>query len=133
MKPKNEIPKDRTGGRLELDRKLLAPCGMNCGFCLGYKREKTPYCPGCFAHKGQPYWGECKLYACATKHKVEHCGLCEDFPCDFFVGYFTGAPDNLRGQRDTIFRVGLLTYRKKTSTEKYLEMVKKLKGYIEKF
>ena len=25
---------------------LIAPCGMNCGICYGYLREKNK-CPGC--------------------------------------------------------------------------------------
>ena len=110
-----------------MDRKLLAPGGERCRFCAYFKKEKAPYCSGCSNHKGHPFWGECKLYARVTEHKVKHCGLCKDFPCDFFVGHFEGAPDNLEGQRDAIFRVGLLAYRKKRGTEKYLETVKKLR------
>ena len=116
----------------ELDKKLVAPCGEYCGFCLHCKKEKTPSCSGCGNHKGHPFWGECKLYTCATEHRVEHCGLCTDFPCDLFVGHFEGAPDNIEGQRDAILRVGLLAYREKAGTEKYFEMVKKLKDQEER-
>jgi len=73
------------------------------------------------------------LHACATEHEVEHCGLCRNSPCDLFVGYFEGAPDNLLGQRDTILRAGLLAYRKKATAQEYLEMVQRLKEWIEKF
>ena len=107
---------------------LLAPCGEYCGFCLYYKKEKTPSCSGCANHKGHPFWGECKLYACATEHKVEHCGLCTDFPCDLFVKQF----DPEHGQKSAIIRAGLLAYRKKAGPEKYFEMVKKLKDQEEK-
>ena len=68
----------------------------------------------------------CKLYACATEHEVENCGLCKDFPCDLFVGHFEGAPDSIEGQKGAIYRLGLLTYLRKFGTEKCLEMVKKL-------
>lgn len=102
---------------------LLAPCGAYCGLCSYFTQEKTPHCSGCGVHKGHPFWGECKLHACATKHEVEHCGVCTDFPCDLFVGQF----DPEHGQKSAIMRVGLLAYRKKAGTEKYIEIVKKLK------
>ena len=116
----------------KLDRKHVRPCGEYCGFCLYYKKEKKPSCSGCGNHKGHPFWGECKLYACVTEHEVEHCGLCTDFPCDLFVGHFEGAPDNIEGQRDAILRLGLLAYRKKVGTEEYFEMVRKLKNQEER-
>ena len=110
-----------------MEKKLLASCGEYCGFCPYYNEERTQHCSGCGVHKGHPFWGECKLYACATEHKVEHCGLCSDFPCDLFLGHFEGAPDSIEGQRDAILKVGLLAIREKAGTEKYFEMVKKLK------
>jgi hypothetical protein len=42
------------------------------------------------------------------------------------VGHFEGAPDNIEGQKDAIYRLGLLTYLRKFGTEKCLIMVKKL-------
>lgn len=119
--------------RSDIETRLLAPCGMYCGFCAHYNKVKTPHCSGCFSKKGHQFWGECKLYACAARHEVEHCGLCDDSPCDFFIGYYPGAPDNLQGQRDALLRAGLLSYRKRTEPGKYLEMVKKLKNWIEQF
>ncbi len=104
-----------------LDKKLLAPCGTFCGLCPYFEKKRTPHCSGCGNHKGHPFWGECKVYACATKHEIEHCGLCRDFPCDLFIEQF----DPEHGQKSAIFRAGLLAYRKKAGTEKYLEMVKK--------
>jgi len=109
-----------------LDKKLLAPCGLYCGFCPNLKKETTPYCSGCRSKEGHPFWGECGLYSCAAEQKVENCGLCKDFPCDLFVGHFEGAPDNIEGQKDAIYRLGLLAYLRKFGTEKCLEMVKKL-------
>jgi hypothetical protein len=117
----------------ELDPKLLARCGMYCGFCAIYKGKSDAQCDGCYTKEGQQFWGECKIYACCEEHGVEHCGLCDDLPCEFFAGYFPNAPDNVPGQRDTFLRAGLLAYRKRTEPEMYLEMVKKLKKYIERF
>ncbi|UCG35957.1 MAG: DUF3795 domain-containing protein [Candidatus Bathyarchaeota archaeon] len=102
---------------------LIAPCGTHCGFCLYYKKERMPSCSGCGVHKGQPFWGDCKLYGCTRDHEVEHCGLCTEFPCDQFVNQY----DPEHGQRSAFTRAGLLLYRKKAGTEKYRKMVKKLK------
>jgi hypothetical protein len=103
---------------------IAAPCGLNCEPCPYYGGEKTPQCVGCNVHKGRPFWGECKLYACVTKHSVEHCGLCADFPCDFFIEHFD--PSNPEGQRNAVTRAGLLAYRKKHGNKKWLELHKKL-------
>jgi len=108
-----------------LDERLLAPCGIHCGLCPYFNQERTPYCPGCNSLKGHAFWGECKLYACAADHKVEHCGVCAEFPCGLFVSLFD--PEHGYGQKDAIMRAGLLAYRKRAGTEKYVEMVKKLR------
>lgn len=110
-------------GDIELDEKLLAPCGTNCGLCSYYTKERTPHCPGCNTQKGQPFWGACKLYACARDHQVEHCGLCGEFPCDLFVDQY----DPEHGQRSAFTRAGLLAYRRKAGTQKYIEITKKLR------
>ena len=102
-----------------VDMKLATPCGEYCGLCPHYQEE----CDGCGFHKGHPSWGECKLYACALKHRVKHCGLCTDFPCDFQIGYFD--PKNPGGQRNAVVRTGLLAYRKKHGNRKWLDLVKK--------
>ena len=30
---------------------------------------------------GKPFWGECKLYACAEERGYAHCGSCNRLPC----------------------------------------------------
>ena len=110
-------------GNIRLDEKLLALCGTNCGLCSYYTKERTPHCPGCNTQKGQPFWGSCKLYACAREHEVEHCGLCSEFPCDLFIDQY----DPEHGQRSAFTRAGLLAYRRKAGTEKYIEITKKLR------
>jgi hypothetical protein len=62
------------------------------------------------------------LYTCAKEHEVHHCGDCEDFPCDLFINQF----DPAHGQKSAFTRAGLLAYRKKAGTEKYVEMITKL-------
>ena len=63
---------------------LVAPCGMNCGICMAFLREKNT-CPGC---RG-PDDGKavtvlrCKMKTCETfqKGNAKFCFECKDFPC----------------------------------------------------
>ena len=104
-----------------MSEKLVAPCGTYCGTCTFLNRKEKPSCSGCGNQSGHPFWGECKLYGCATG-RVEHCGICEDFPCDLFVNQF----DPAHGQKSAFTRAGLLAYRKKVGTQKFIEMCRKL-------
>ncbi|MCJ7761177.1 DUF3795 domain-containing protein [Candidatus Bathyarchaeota archaeon] len=62
---------------------LVAPCGMNCGICMVFLREKNT-CPGC---RG-PDDGKavtvlrCKMKTCETFQKgtAKFCLECEEFP-----------------------------------------------------
>jgi hypothetical protein len=62
-------------------------CGLDCRSCdfLGDK------CQGCGYVDGKPFWtvavpsGVCPFYdCCRNRKKLEHCGLCDDFPCKMF-------------------------------------------------
>lgn len=64
---------------------LIAPCGMNCGICIGYLREKKP-CAGCFK-KDDPNKPQqcrsCTIANCEKLAKTES-GFCYDctiYPC----------------------------------------------------
>jgi hypothetical protein len=63
---------------------LIAPCGMNCGICMAYLREKNT-CPGCrlFDRKKPVSIARCKIKNCEVvqKGKVKFCFECESFPC----------------------------------------------------
>lgn len=52
---------------------LAGACGDYCGKCANYGTR----CHGCTldAHP------ECHFLQCTLARGVEHCGLCEDFPC----------------------------------------------------
>ncbi|MCK4498485.1 DUF3795 domain-containing protein [Candidatus Bathyarchaeota archaeon] len=105
-----------------MEKGLLAPCGTHCGVCEFYTKKKIPHCSGCASENGHPFWGECKLFACAKKHSVSHCGDCTDFPCELFLNQF----DPAEGPKSAFTRAGLLAYRKKAGTDKYIEAVEKL-------
>lgn len=63
---------------------LIAPCGMNCGICLGYLREKNR-CEGCrFYCEGKPgFCKKCIIINCALLSQTESkfCYDCPKYPC----------------------------------------------------
>jgi hypothetical protein len=102
----------------ESDPNLLSPCGIYCGECKYYKET----CGGCGRVKGKPFWGECRFYSCVREKKVEHCGLCQDFPCDYFLSTY----DPNEGQWRVFYRAGQLVYRKRIGTKAWAK--EKMKG-----
>ena len=64
---------------------IIAPCGMNCGICIGYLREKNP-CGGCFK-KDDPNKPKscrsCSIVNCKFLEKTtsNFCYDCEKYPC----------------------------------------------------
>jgi hypothetical protein len=64
---------------------LIAPCGMNCGLCIGHLREKRP-CGGCFKIDdiNKPkVCRSCKIVNCdlLEETKSGFCYDCEEYPC----------------------------------------------------
>lgn len=102
---------------------IPSPCGHVCdsGKCLFFLGKKSPLCPGCIKCAGNPFWGECKVYKCAAEKNIEHCGLCEEFPCQILPEQFD--PSNPRGKEEAIFRIGQLAIRAKIGTKKWLEQL----------
>lgn len=101
----------------------LAPCGEYCGTCKFFNRAEAPTCAGCRKQNGTPFWGACKLYACATEQNVPHCGACAEFPCDLFINQY----DPSHGPESAFTRAGLLAYRHKAGSKKYIAAVMRLK------
>ncbi len=68
-----------------LAAKLIAPCGMNCGVCIGHLRERK-VCPGCNDPGDSSKANHCA--ACIIR-RCEHlargpqtfCGDCAKYPC----------------------------------------------------
>jgi len=101
----------------------LNPCGSSCEGCPNHTGARQPACAGCTKTSGHPFWGECKPYSCAISHKADHCGVCGEFPCDLLVGHFD--PANPEGQRNAVYRVGVLAYRGRHGEEKALDLIRK--------
>jgi hypothetical protein len=63
---------------------LIAPCGMNCGICMAYLRQKNK-CPGCSGADADksPSCARCRIKNCSNlkKHKFKYCIECDKFPC----------------------------------------------------
>jgi hypothetical protein len=70
--------------KLSMKSSLIAPCGMNCGICMAYLREKKK-CPGCRVFdKDEPVSiARCRIKNCANfkNSKLKFCFECEEFPC----------------------------------------------------
>jgi hypothetical protein len=74
-----------------LDEKLIAPCGLYCGECLGFQDRG---CGGCLSRKGfcLKYSKICNIYdCCVTKRKQRLCNECKDFPCKKLNKFFNTA------------------------------------------
>ena len=66
------------------DRSLIAPCGMNCGTCIGYLREKNK-CPGCRIYSADKAISiqRCIIPKCVhlASTTSKFCYDCEKYPC----------------------------------------------------
>ena len=62
-----------------LNYSLIAPCGMNCGICVGYLREKKK-CPGCNESSLDK---RCRIRNCKNikNNQSGFCFECEKYPC----------------------------------------------------
>ncbi len=64
--------------------KLIAPCGMNCGICSAYLREKNT-CPGCREDDAGKAISvvKCRIKSCEKLQdgKSKFCFKCEQYPC----------------------------------------------------
>ena len=67
-----------------IDSSLIAPCGMNCGICLAFLREKNK-CSGCwFDNEQKPkHCIMCVIKNCdlLAKTSSKFCYECEKYPC----------------------------------------------------
>lgn len=64
---------------------LIAPCGMNCGVCLGYLRDRNR-CPGCrkMDERDSGHCRKCTIRECRIlqENRLKFCSdRCEKYPC----------------------------------------------------
>lgn len=107
------------------------PCGRLCHeeTCEGFKKKLCPGCvesngspPGCIDYLPKKFNGVkvCPIWECAKKHKMEHCGECDKFPCKLFLSWY----DPKHGKKSVIPYIGLLLIRKKLGEEEWIKCVK---------
>lgn len=54
-------------------------CGILCSEC-SYREQMN--CKGCIIIE-KPFWGDlCPVKSCCESKSQEHCGECNDFPCE---------------------------------------------------
>ena len=97
---------------VSFERFQIAPCGINCGTCRAYLRERNK-CSGCMSSSGKSpaYCTRCGIKNCESLSKTtsEFCYGCEDFPClklrkidkRYRTRYETGLINNLESIRKT--------------------------------
>lgn len=99
----------------KMTKNLIAPCGMNCGLCLHYLREKNK-CPGCFSGRkvnNRPI--KCGRRLCKKRHG-DFCFECDDFPCDSIKRL-----DERYRKRYGMSEIENLKFIKKEGIEKFVE------------
>lgn len=106
------------------DKNLVAPCGLYCGTCE-YLGEQ---CQGCGHQEGKPFWTVrmnvevCPLYGCCIdKKQLEHCGLCDELPCETFTSLHDPSLSPEEAKQSILSRQNELMRRKEIGTEKWLE------------
>lgn len=105
------------------DEKNVPVCGLYCGSCDFFGKQ----CKGCGYVAGKPFWtaqiptGICPLHdCCSNKKRLEHCGLCEDFPCNIFLELRDPSMSNEEFQESLAVRQKALKRRTVIGTEKWL-------------
>jgi hypothetical protein len=106
------------------DLALAATCGLYCGNCEFLGEQ----CAGCGNVQGKPFWTKqanmdvCPLYECCTElKKVEHCGLCDEFPCGTFTSLRDPSYTDAEYEKAIHDRIITLRARKKMGTEAWLK------------
>ncbi len=62
---------------MEVNKNLIAPCGLYCGWCPFYVFKPKEYsCGGCWSRD------KCRIRDCAVSRGLKLCTYCKDFPCD---------------------------------------------------
>ena len=103
------------------DPKLVAYCGLYCGACKRYLKEK---CPGC--HKNEKAsW--CKIRACCVEHNYESCADCTEFTSPNDCKKFNNLMAKMFGFIFNSNRVACIEQISEMGIEKHAEKMTELK------
>jgi hypothetical protein len=107
-----------------VDKNLAPVCGLYCGSCERLGKD----CRGCGHVQGKPFWTAimkmdvCPLHGCcAGKKQIEHCGLCDELPCNTFQQFHDPALSPEEAKQSVLSRQEALRRRKEIGTERWLE------------
>jgi hypothetical protein len=103
---------------VHFDKEQIAPCGINCGTCMAFLREKKNRCHGCHhADLNIPKSRlSCRIKNCEQLKTIESklCSDCQLFPCSSLKHidkrYRTRYKTSLIGNLDTIKEIGMKAY-----------------------
>ena len=111
---------------MENDVLLAAACGLYCGECE-LRGEK---CAGCGHVRGRPFWVAqyelevCPVYGCAVeKHGLEHCGLCDEYPCEMLVSMRDPSMSDEEYERSLENKKAALVRRREIGTAAWLREI----------
>jgi len=106
------------------ERALAAACGLYCRDC-NFLKDK---CQGCGNVQGKPFWTAqfglevCPIYdCCVNRMHLEHCGLCNEFPCEIFNSLRDPSLSDEEAEQALQERQKALRLRKETGTEAWLK------------
>ena len=126
-----------TSSRAKIEKKLIAPCGMNCAVCRAYLRPRNP-CHGCRdAALNKPETRlHCRLRVC-SRRTGDFCFDCSEFPCPrlkhldlrYRTRYGMSEIENLISIRDQGMRKFLERERERYLTERGIFCVHDRKYY----
>jgi hypothetical protein len=88
---------------MEVEKELLAPCGLYCGVCavlIAYRDDNEKFkekltgvyglsstgqvrCKGCLSEDRFLYCEACPIRDCCAGKQIEGCHQCDDWPCKF--------------------------------------------------
>ncbi len=92
---------------MEVERELLAPCGLYCGTCAvliayrdgnekfkekllglyGLSATEQVRCKGCMSEDRFLYCEVCPIRDCCARKGYEGCHQCDDWPCEFIENF----------------------------------------------
>ncbi len=101
-----------------INRDWATICGAYCGNC-----EELETCGGCATRVAQMASGPCAQHQCCTEVKqLEHCGLCDEFPCELVnAACFKMPPEEQERNRELVIRT--LSRRARLGTTTWLREV----------
>lgn len=81
-----------------MKKDMMAFCGTYCETC-DWKEKMN--CKGCKVHASNVFWGSCSIALCAIEKKLNHCGECENSPCNLLQEAYNNPEHGDNGERLT--------------------------------